>query len=138
MRAGGGKSLLGIGRLLERGAGAFQVIGGNHDLHAPERGVGKIHVDISVGELPGELSEPLAAARLSARHGRPGLPRGRGVVLSERPHFSLRPSGLVRGRGDALAHPMGFLVQFAGLVPSSDRCCLNRLATSMMGGNRTR
>jgi hypothetical protein len=28
---------LGMGlRLLERGAGAFQVIGGNHDLHAPE------------------------------------------------------------------------------------------------------
>jgi hypothetical protein len=32
----------------------------------------------------------------------------------------------------ALAHPMGLLVQFAGLVPSSRRC-LNRLATPMVG-----
>src|SRR5712691_6410745 len=44
-------------RLLERGTGAFQVIGGDHDLHAPERGVGKIDVDVSVGELPGQLAQ---------------------------------------------------------------------------------
>src|SRR5712691_5713853 len=44
-------------RLLERGAGAFQVIGGDHDLHAPERGVGKVDVDVGVGELPGQLAE---------------------------------------------------------------------------------
>jgi hypothetical protein len=35
-------------------------------------------------------------------------------------------------RGMALDHPMGLLVQFAGLVPSSRRC-LNRLATPMVG-----
>jgi hypothetical protein len=44
-------------RLLERGAGAFQVISGNYDFHAPERGVGKIDVDVSVGELAGQLAE---------------------------------------------------------------------------------
>jgi hypothetical protein len=42
-------------RLLEGGTGAFQVIGGNHDLHASERGVRKIDVDVSVGELPRQL-----------------------------------------------------------------------------------
>src|SRR5258705_7697509 len=37
--------------------------------------------------------------------------------------------------GDAgLAHPIGFVVQFAGLVPSSRRWSLNRLATLMGGG----
>src|SRR4030088_2109371 len=44
-------------RLLQRGAGAVQVIGANHDLHAPECGVGQINVDVSVGELPGQLAE---------------------------------------------------------------------------------
>ena len=36
-------------------------------------------------------------------------------------------------RGRRLAHPMGFVVQFAGLVPSSRRWSPNRLAT-LMGG----
>jgi len=44
-------------RLLEGGTGAFQVIGGNHDLHASERGVRKIDVDVGVGELPRQLAE---------------------------------------------------------------------------------
>ena len=58
MGAGGANSLpaQGLG-LLEHGARAFEVIGGDHDLHAPERGVGKIDVDVSVGELPGQLAE---------------------------------------------------------------------------------
>ena len=58
MGAGGAKSFPAQGlRLLEHGARAFEVIGGDHDLHAPERGVGKIDVDVSVGELPGQLAE---------------------------------------------------------------------------------
>jgi hypothetical protein len=44
-------------RPLERGAVAFQVIGGNHDLHAPERAAGKLDVDVSARELPGQLAE---------------------------------------------------------------------------------
>jgi hypothetical protein len=44
-------------RPLEGGTGAFQVVGGNHDLHASERGVRKIDVDVSVGELPRQLAE---------------------------------------------------------------------------------
>ena len=51
-------NLLGAGLcLLQRGTGAFQVIGGNYNLPAPERGVGKIDVDVSVGELPGQLAD---------------------------------------------------------------------------------
>lgn len=47
MHAGDSESSLGMGlRPLNRGAGAFQVIGGNHDLHAPERGAGKLDVDL--------------------------------------------------------------------------------------------
>jgi len=58
MRTGGASPCPGMGlRLLERGAGACQVISGNHDLHAPERGVGKIDVDVSVGELAGQLAQ---------------------------------------------------------------------------------
>src|SRR5260370_33646996 len=44
-------------RLPEHVASAFQVVGGNYDLQAPCRGVGKIDVHISVGELPGHLAE---------------------------------------------------------------------------------
>jgi hypothetical protein len=45
MGAGGVKPFPAQGlRLLEHGACAFEVIGGDHDLHAPERGVGKIDV----------------------------------------------------------------------------------------------
>ena len=35
--------------------------------------------------------------------------------------------------GTTLAHPMGLLVQLAGLVPSSRRWSRNRLATPMAG-----
>jgi integrase len=42
MGAGGASSLPAQGlRLLEHGARAFEVVGGDHDPHAPERGVGK-------------------------------------------------------------------------------------------------
>src|SRR5260370_5322671 len=44
-------------RLPEHVASAFQVVGGTYDLQAPCRGVGKIDVHISVGELPGQLAE---------------------------------------------------------------------------------
>jgi hypothetical protein len=37
------------------GASAGQVIGGNHDLHAAERGVSKLDVDVGLGKLPGQL-----------------------------------------------------------------------------------
>src|SRR2546430_2324709 len=56
-RAAPGLSLCRGLRLLEHGARAFQVIGGNHDLRGAERGVGKIDVDVCVGELPGQLAE---------------------------------------------------------------------------------
>src|SRR3984957_7279679 len=63
------------------------------------------------GSLEHEASPRLAACRRgrSERHPRP--PRG----------------------DAALAHPIGFVVQFAGLAPSSRRWSLNRLAT-LMGG----
>jgi len=47
----------GRARLRERGASAGQVIGGNHDLHAPERRVSQLDVDVSLGKLPGQLAE---------------------------------------------------------------------------------
>src|SRR5262249_10041704 len=54
--------LSGIGRgLPERGARAGQVIGGNHDLHSPERGVSKVDVDVSLSKLPGQLAERAGA-----------------------------------------------------------------------------
>src|SRR6266545_1714058 len=56
-RAAPGPSLRRDLHLLERGAGASPVIGGNHDLHAPGRGVDKIDVDVSLGEPPGQLAE---------------------------------------------------------------------------------
>ena len=47
--------------LPERGASAGQVVGGNHDLHAAGGGVGKVDVDVGVGELPGQLAEGAGA-----------------------------------------------------------------------------
>src|SRR5712691_5939372 len=44
-------------RLRKRGASAGQVIGGNHDLHAPESRVSQLDVDVSLSELPGQLAE---------------------------------------------------------------------------------
>src|SRR5207247_1735632 len=43
--------------LPEYGASASHVVGGNHDLPARERGVGEVDVDVSVGELAGQLAE---------------------------------------------------------------------------------
>ena len=53
----------------------------------------------------------------------------RSMVMIE----SGRRAALVRAGEMVLAHPMGFLVQFAGLVPSSRKWSLNRLAASMLG-----
>jgi hypothetical protein len=107
-RAAPGLSLRRGLRLLEHGARAFQVIGGNHDLRGAERGVGKIDVDVCVGELPGQLAE---------RHGPvldrdhqdltlvsdsdPGLLKGRpaagqGVVVQE--HVDDTPAFTREGR----------------------------------------
>jgi hypothetical protein len=67
MGAGGANSLPAQGlRLLEHSARAFEVVGGDHDPHAPERGVGKIDVDVSVGELPGQLAERHGSAETLA------------------------------------------------------------------------
>jgi hypothetical protein len=43
--------------LREHGASAFHVVCGNHDLSARERCVGKIDVDVRLGELAGQLAE---------------------------------------------------------------------------------
>jgi hypothetical protein len=43
--------------LRERGAGAGKVIGGNHDLHAPEGRVSKLDVDVGFSKLPGQVAE---------------------------------------------------------------------------------
>src|SRR5215475_9364702 len=52
------RGLSGIGRVLpERGASAGQVIRGNYHLHSPERGVGKVDVDVSLSKLPSQLAE---------------------------------------------------------------------------------
>src|SRR5512140_1020463 len=43
--------------LPQRGASAGQVIGGNHDLYAPECRVGELDVDVGFSKLPGQLAE---------------------------------------------------------------------------------
>ena len=62
-RGTGGLLERGAGVLLERGAGVGQVIGGNHDLHAPEGRVGKLDVDVGLGKLPGQLAEGAGLVR---------------------------------------------------------------------------
>jgi hypothetical protein len=109
MGAGGVKSFPAQGlRLLEHGARAFEVIGGDHDLHAPERGVGKIDVDVSVGELPGQLAERHAPVLdpdyqdltlisdpyCGALKGRPAA--GHGIVVQE--HVDNTPALTREGR----------------------------------------
>jgi hypothetical protein len=49
--------LLRVEGLRECGASAGQVIGGNHDLHAPKSRVSELDVDVSLSKLPGQLAE---------------------------------------------------------------------------------
>lgn len=79
---------------------------------------------------------PHPAARGTRGHLGPGGRDQRGFAPG-RAAMQARQAGRRRPRhpcGDAgLAHPMGFVVQFAGLAPSSRRWSRNRLAT-LMGG----
>jgi hypothetical protein len=55
------------GPLREHGASAFQIIGGDHNLHAPESRVSKLDIDVGISKLPGELPEG-AGPILDAHH----------------------------------------------------------------------
>ena len=72
------------------------------------------------------------------RRAGPPAPWARRPAGAQRPQrlLPLTPasanSSRFRATGVGIAHPTGFLVQFAGLAPSSRRC-LNRLVTPMLG-----
>jgi hypothetical protein len=57
MTRSGTKTAQPVGRLLQRDPGAFQVVGGDHDLHASESRVEKLDVHPGCRQLAGEFPE---------------------------------------------------------------------------------